>query len=106
MEASEMFRRAFEREPGSVPSRVNYASSLMPLGKYDEAIEHFEAALVSSPDSALIHNQLGLALQARGDLDDAVGHFERAIAVDPRYSEARANLNAARTRPPDAEVHR
>jgi predicted O-linked N-acetylglucosamine transferase (SPINDLY family) len=45
-----------------------------------------------------MHNDLGAMLAARARLTEAAASFQRAIEINPRYTEARANLGMALAR--------
>jgi HEAT repeat protein len=48
-------------------------------------------------------NDLGLALVAQGKRDDAIAAWKRALDINPRFSAAKRNLEAAASPSPPAE---
>ena len=71
------------------------ARSLIPLGRLDEAIDHFNIAIRLSPDHARAHNNLGTALAKKKKLSSAAIEFAIAVKLDPNYPEAEYNLATA-----------
>ena len=69
--------------------------SLLPPGRIDEAIAHYQKALEIRPDYAEAHNNLGIALAGRGRIDEAIAHFQKALEIKPDYAEAHNNLGIA-----------
>ena len=77
----------------------NYANLLIDLGRFDEAIEHYNKCLQIWSNYADAHNNLGSALAAKGRIDEAIVHFEKAI-------ELAENQKSGRYSPPVlAEAH-
>jgi tetratricopeptide (TPR) repeat protein len=65
---------------------------LSELGRYDEAIAHFQDALNTAPDFADAEYSLGEALAKRGQTEEAVAHFRKALALNARFADAEFNL--------------
>jgi tetratricopeptide (TPR) repeat protein len=81
----------FGNSPGGELARFQLASSLLALGKYDEALQHYKDF---SPPSALLdagrRAGLGTCYEALKEYEDAASEFEKAAAVDatdPRVPE-------------------
>jgi tetratricopeptide (TPR) repeat protein len=67
------------------------------LGRFDEAMGHFQAVLDQSPDHAKAQMGMGIALMSGGHNDEAVRWLDRAIVLNDRLAEAwnaRAVLHA------------
>jgi tetratricopeptide (TPR) repeat protein len=69
--------------------RNNYANLLSDLGRFDEAIEHYNKCLQIWGNYADAHNNLGIALAAKGRIDEAIVHFEKAIELSERQKSGR-----------------
>jgi len=65
------------------------------LGRYDDAIAHYQAALAIWPEYFDAHNNLGNALHALHRSAEAVEHFRLAIAINANCAEAHSNLGNA-----------
>jgi tetratricopeptide (TPR) repeat protein len=88
----------FGNSPGGELARFQLASSLLALGKYDEALEHYKSF---SPPNALLESGrragLGACYEARKEYEDAGSEFEKAAAADPKDPRVPEFLhNAAR----------
>jgi tetratricopeptide (TPR) repeat protein len=72
----------------------------------------FRHTLRVTEDNYLAHYDLGLAVFGKGELDEAIRQFQEALRLKPDFTEARKNLEAARTTmacslpPPDAATNR
>jgi lipoprotein NlpI len=51
-------------------------------------------ALKIQPDHAQAHNNIGIILARAGKIDEAVVHFQKALQIDPKYTDARLNLQS------------
>ena len=80
--------RAVDAKPDYAEARQNLASALTKLGRYEEAIPHYEASLKNSRNYYQAHFNLALVLEAVGRPDDAVRHYEEALRIYPEYPEA------------------
>ncbi|MFN3550906.1 MAG: tetratricopeptide repeat protein [Endomicrobiia bacterium] len=63
------------------------------VGEIDLAIEEYKKAIEYGADYADVHNTLGKALAKKGFLNEARIEFETALRLNPKYLEARKNLN-------------
>lgn len=79
-------------------ARFYLANSYFNLGKYDEALSHFED-FNASEQYLVVSRLTGLAAcyEAKGEHEKAAEHFEKAVAKYPKDVEAAANLNNAAT---------
>ena len=65
------------------------------LGRYDQAIRHYDRAIEIAPDYFEAFNNRGNALNDHKRPEDAVASFDRAIALKPDYAEAWMNRGIA-----------
>jgi len=75
--------------------RYDQGEALLEQQRFADAERQFRAALIIREESAEAHNNLGVALASTGRIDEAAVHFNRAVALDPGFSQARANLSKA-----------
>ncbi len=62
-------------------------------GELDIAIEEYKKAIEYGADYSDVHNALGKALAKKGYLNEARIEFETALRLNPKYLEAKKNLN-------------
>lgn len=79
---------------GSVVHMVecDLASTLGALGRYDEAIRHYQAAINANPQSANTFAMLAELLELKEDLPDALRYYRRSLELDPTQAEIRLKL--------------
>jgi tetratricopeptide (TPR) repeat protein len=70
------------------PDHNNLAVALAALGRYREAIPHYEAALRGPKPNPEVTYNLGLALYQMGDDTAALARFEEAVRLKPDYGSA------------------
>ena len=79
------FRRALERQPGSARAWRQMGSTLLGLGRDDEAFEAIRRALELAPEDPGVLATMGRALFiGQGRFREAASYFERALERDPR----------------------
>lgn len=84
------FEQALALVPGDENARLKLANVLARLGRFTEAVEHYDQLLAERPDLAQqVLVKRATALVNLGREDDARGDFERAIAADPENPEPR-----------------
>jgi len=100
------FRRAIELNPSLTHIHTSYAfSTLIPLGRFDEAARLLQAARRSDPLSLDVSRELALLQLATGRYSEAIESAQRMRAIDPRFPFAELLLVRALTfggRPADA----
>jgi tetratricopeptide (TPR) repeat protein len=74
------------------------ANSLSRVGRFDEAMKHYQAILSRTPCYLGALTNLGAILERRGSADEGIRCYERAIACDSGYASAYRNLGAALAR--------
>jgi tetratricopeptide (TPR) repeat protein len=75
--------------------RRNYASVLVRLGRFEDAVAEYRKVLSAIPDDPYILNEFGIVLMKTGKFDEAILHFKKALQIAPNYTDAKNNLNAA-----------
>jgi eukaryotic-like serine/threonine-protein kinase len=82
--AQKSFRRALELNPNLTRIHREYAvSTLVPLGRLDEAQQLLEQALAVDPLSADVLSGLGYVKMNTGDYEEAVDYLRRSLSLDP-----------------------
>jgi tetratricopeptide (TPR) repeat protein len=90
--AEDAYRRACERDPGHVNSRINLGRLRHAANALDEAESLYREALTIEPEHAIALFNLGVVLEDRGDDDSAIRNYKMAIDADPGIPEAHYNL--------------
>jgi tetratricopeptide (TPR) repeat protein len=67
-------------------------------GNFTEAIAAYEIYRKQLPNDEFACNKLGFAYFRSGQYEKAVDMFQRALTLNPAFSKARENLEAARAR--------
>ena len=83
--AEESFRRAIDLNPSLTAIYTNYCSStLLPLGKLDEAERLLRTALQSDPLSLEVHRELARLQIIAGRYEEAIDNLEHDASGRPR----------------------
>ncbi len=93
-----LFEHALELNPNSWMAELNIGTGLANLGKYDEAIDHYQTALKIRPGYAHALNNLGNALLARGRLEEALDYYRQALRSEPDAPDIEFNLATVLTK--------
>lgn len=80
------FERARQLAPKDANNLLWYASSLIHVAGYDEALRVIDAALSLDPSNATLHNFRGLALHALGRWAEGIAVLEELIRNDPGHA--------------------
>jgi tetratricopeptide (TPR) repeat protein len=94
-EAARYYRGYLAAKPEDVSARGNLAKILFNTGDLDGAAAEARAILVIRDDAAA-HDLLGRALASQGKLAEAENEFERALKADPKFQQAREDLEMIR----------
>ncbi len=88
-------RQVLARTPGDHAAHALIAEALMALGRFDEAIPHFQGYLRVQADDGAGWTGLGIASIQMGRVAEAVAAFQRAVASAPNHAGYRMNLARA-----------
>ena len=91
----EIITKAVALNENSPVAFNNLAKGLKDLGRFDEAIIHFERAIALAPAFADAQFGYGTALHFVNRSEDALGHFEKAIVLHPNFVAALNNRGLA-----------
>jgi tetratricopeptide (TPR) repeat protein len=109
--------------PGNPRAQNNLGKALLGIGKFQEAIGHFERAIQIKPGYAVAYDNMGTALAQTDKMQEAIEQFDRALQLQPDLSDAQFNMaralaqlgrlpeavghyeQALRLNPNDAEAH-
>jgi tetratricopeptide (TPR) repeat protein len=70
-------------------------NELTRLGRFDEAIAHFETAIRLDPELFKPHNNIGVALLRQRRPAEAIPHLEQAIQLNPNFAAGENSLGTA-----------
>mmetsp|Transcript_24965 Transcript_24965/g.53881 ORF Transcript_24965/g.53881 Transcript_24965/m.53881 type:complete len:229 (-) Transcript_24965:35-721(-) len=87
----ESLRHAWE------PAMFNLGHSYRKLGRYSEAIQHYENALSYSPKEASTYSALGITYHLQGRLEEAIQHYHNALGLKPEDTFSSEMLDKALT---------
>jgi Flp pilus assembly protein TadD len=62
-------------------AHYNFGMTILPKGRVDEALAHFQKAVAINPNHAKAHVSLGAALFQKGRVDEAIAHFQKALTM-------------------------
>jgi len=96
--AEESFRRAIDLNPSLTAIYTNYSSStLLPLGKLDEAERLLRAAFQTDPLSLEVRRAMGELQIIAGRYEEAIDNLEHVRTVDPDLTYVDLHLARALT---------
>ncbi len=97
-EAEVNYRKALEKEQGSVPGHFNLGNSLNKQGKFDQSVKEFETAAVGAQEKGTkaqaLYN-IGNAYVDAGQYDLAVKSYIESLERNPNDEDAKYNLSYA-----------
>ncbi len=82
-----LWRDAAVKNPRNGRALINYATALLTLHKYGEALPYLQRAKPLRPDAANVEIDLGIAYEGLGRNDLAEPHFRDAIDLEPDSDE-------------------
>ncbi len=83
---------AASKSPEKLRPQYNMGNTYLALGRFDEAVSHYNKALRIKPDFPRTHNNLGNAKKRQGKIDEAVNHYSQALRFKPDDAEAHYNM--------------
>jgi TolB-like protein/tRNA A-37 threonylcarbamoyl transferase component Bud32/Flp pilus assembly protein TadD len=84
--AQRSFQRAIDLNPSLTRTYTNYVTStLIPLGRVDEAARLLEEALRADPLSLDVRRELAMVQIMAGRYEEAIANLQRVRAVDPSF---------------------
>ena len=92
------YRKALEKEQGSLPAHFNLGNSLSKQKKVDQSIKEFETAATSSQEKETKAHAMyntGNSYLEGGQYDSAVKSYIEALKQDPGDEDAKYNLSYA-----------
>jgi serine/threonine-protein kinase len=95
-EAEGMFREILKARPDSAPAHQAYAMMcLLPLGRFDEAIDQIQIARRLDPLALLTNAHVGAAYYFAGRYDEAIEQLQTTLELEPNYHLAHLGLAIA-----------
>jgi Flp pilus assembly protein TadD len=79
----------------NVPIEYNLGLAFAEIGKFDEAVAHFEKALEVDPNFGLALLNMGSTRRRQGRMVEALGFDQRAVQALPKLPQAHAELGLA-----------
>jgi tetratricopeptide (TPR) repeat protein len=92
------FRKSLLLDPNYGPSRLLLGSSLLSLGKTDDAVRELQRAVRSMPSEPAAHLQLAKAYEATEKWELAVDELQKLTTMAPDNAEYSYQLGKALTR--------
>ena len=83
-----LFARAVELQPQFWFTQLGFGTALTSVGRYDEALEHFQCALQLPGNAAETHRMIGLCLLWKRQPAKALEHFRTSHELRPTASTA------------------
>jgi len=93
--AIEGFREVIKIDQKNTEAYINLAQCYEGLGKYDEAITHFEIAASFKPDDPVTINDIGTCYTKKMDFGKALDQFNKAIELDAELPQIYYNRGLA-----------
>jgi len=90
-EAIVHYELALRARPDLAEAHYNMANALAGLGRLDEAVAHYKLTIKARPDMAEAYCNLANALARQGK-SEAAPYYRQALRLNPRYGQARRNL--------------
>jgi Tfp pilus assembly protein PilF len=87
-----LLEQALELSPGLARAHYFLGTAVRALGRYDEALAHFEAARAQYPRDRVVLNQIGRIHFLERRFDEAVAVLEEVLLIDPEDLQAHYNL--------------
>ncbi len=89
------FEKALETDPEFPDAHYHLATTLLRIGKIEDALSHYNAVIELDPRHAEAYQYRARVLAQLGRLDDSVADYRNAVKCAPESSDAHHNLGAA-----------
>lgn len=83
------FRKALQLNPDLASAHQRYGSYLTFMGRFEEALRHYEIALELDPFSLQINTNLATTYYLRGEYDRAIKFLMKTSELEPNYMPIR-----------------
>ena len=94
--AEREFKRAIELNPNNAGAHSGYGLHyLVPMRRFDEAVEELKRAQEIEPLSLSINASLGSVLTSARRYDEAIAHLKKSLELDPNFALTRWRLATA-----------
>jgi tetratricopeptide (TPR) repeat protein len=93
--AEREFQRSIELNPGLADAHNRYGTTLMRMGRVEEAMAEKRRAVELDPLSAIINRNLGIGLYFARQYDQAIEQDQKTLELDPNYVGAHMTLGQA-----------
>lgn len=103
--AEREFQRALALAPKNTRAHHWYATFLVELARFPEALAEIERARQLDPTSTAIMADKGFILMMAGQTDQAFSLLKQVVAADPSFSEAHRYLSSLALRRKDYRVY-
>jgi predicted Zn-dependent protease len=80
-------------EPHNVAARINYGTTLVNLGRWDEAIVQLAPIARAEPKRIVARTNLAIALASRGHVDQAIAELRQILQIAPDYAPHGMHFN-------------
>jgi tetratricopeptide (TPR) repeat protein len=95
-QALNTYERVLASRPSDSLAIYDYATCLLYLGRYDEAIEFYSKAASMNREFVWTYLNRGVANHLKGDLGDAISDYTFALKLRPKYALGYNNLALAK----------
>lgn len=95
-QAYNLFQEALVLAPKELRPRYNSVSSLVGMGKWEEALRQVDDLILRKPEDRDSHNIKGLILIKLGRPAEAIPSLQNALKAEPKFLKALVNLGIAR----------
>lgn len=83
--AESEFRKAIKLNPDLVSAHQRFGSLLTFMGRFEEALRHYQMALDLDPFSLQVNMNLATTYYLRGEYDRAINYLTRTSELEPNY---------------------
>jgi tetratricopeptide (TPR) repeat protein len=87
------YRQSIALDPANADAHIALASTLIALGREEEALPYLDHALTSSPRSSVIYQTAGDMMWQIGRLEEAQQYYQQALERDGRNAFAHLGLS-------------